>query len=497
MGVSKRQMADRLPVGEPRFVHFGEPGTTLQPGAWAGPTQVMVVEHRSDETSLIIRPFLDADEDDPVNEPGDLLENMVRVPSQKIRAGQNYKEQLVFDVCPTKSLPASLEVREPPNAVTFDFANRKGDSMSLQVLRSYCPQKWRPFFSEEVNIGSPSPARSGTGSGGGAGGVAQQLSSIMQAIETLTVAQTKSLHEQQAMKARMLLLEQQQQQQQQPPAVAPPERLSDRGTGAFTLPGAGAPMSAEARAMVDELRRLRPTGPVPAAHSAPSFAPPPAPAAGATGAEEGAEAAQTMLQRATVALEVIAGSGEMARVMMPKTKRSQLFKLEGARGRVAQDELNAEFESDPAAVVAQFEAAVKRLKTPDNMEAVLPSQSIVDAWREHVPAREHALVMRVSEAILNAYCALRAGNIDKGKARLVLLLAALEQHTLDGGKWAYRAEHLLGMPPAPQHLYHTPPAETKPKAEKEGKPALGPLAKFCAPERSTTALGVFKENTAA
>ena len=173
LGVSKRQMADRLPVGEPRFVHFGEPGTTLQPGAWAGPTQVMVVEHRSDETSLIIRPFLDADENDPANEPGDLLENMVKVPSQKIRAGQNYYENLVFDVCPTRSLPASLEVREPPNAVTFDFAIRRGDSMSLQVLRSYCPQKWRPFFSEEVNIGSPSPARSGTGSGGGAGGMAQ------------------------------------------------------------------------------------------------------------------------------------------------------------------------------------------------------------------------------------------------------------------------------------------------------------------------------------
>ena len=72
-------MADRLPVGEPRFVHLGEPGTTLQPGAWAGPTHVMVVEHRSDETSLIIRPFLDADEDDPVNEPGDLLENVERL----------------------------------------------------------------------------------------------------------------------------------------------------------------------------------------------------------------------------------------------------------------------------------------------------------------------------------------------------------------------------------------------------------------------------------
>ena len=107
------------------------------------------------------------------------------------------------------------------------------------------------------------------------------------------------------------------------------------------------------------------------------------------------------------------------------------------------------------------------------------------------------MVIRVSEAMLHAYCALRAGQVKKGKARLALLPAALEQYALDRGKWGYRAEHLFGMPPAPQHLYHTPPAETKPKAEKEGKPALGPLAKFCAPERSTTALGVFKENTAA
>ena len=207
-----------------------------------------------------------------------------------------------------------------------------------------------------------------------------------------------------------------------------------------------------------------------------------------------AEASKTMLQRATVALEVIAGSGEMARVSMLKSKRSQLFKLEGVRGRVAQDELNADFERDPAAVVTEFEAAVKRLKTPDNMDAVLPSQSIVDAWREHVPAREHALVMRVSEAILNAYCALRAGQVEKGKARLALLLAALEQHTLDGGKWTHRAETLLGMPPAPMHLYHAPAADVKPKAEKDGKPALGPLAKFCSPERATTALAVCKEN---
>ena len=82
--------------------------------------------------------------------------------------------------------------------------------------------------------------------------------------------------------------------------------------------------------------------------------------------------------------------------------------------------------------MTEFEAAVKRLKTPEDPDAVLPSQSIVDAWREHMPAREHAI--RVSETNLNAYCALRAGQVEKGKARFALLLAALDQHTLDGGK---------------------------------------------------------------
>ena len=187
-------MADRLPIGEFRFVHFTEPGTTRQPGEWTGPTHVMVVEHRRDETALIIRPFLDADEDDPVNEPGDLLENLGEVPSQKIdrRGGKHYLEKLVFDVCPTWMLPVSLAVREPAIAAAFDFATRTGYSMSMPVLREYCPAKWR---CEERNTGFPSPPRSGTGSGGGAVGLAQQLSSVVQVLETLTIAQTKSLYE--------------------------------------------------------------------------------------------------------------------------------------------------------------------------------------------------------------------------------------------------------------------------------------------------------------
>ena len=95
---------------------------------------------------------------------------------------------LVFDVCPTSSLPATLEVREPPDAATFDFANRKGYSMSLPVLRSYIPEKLRSFFSEEVTIGFPNPPRSSSGSVGGTSGKAQQLGSLVHAIETLTIA---------------------------------------------------------------------------------------------------------------------------------------------------------------------------------------------------------------------------------------------------------------------------------------------------------------------
>ena len=137
-------MADRLPIREPRFVHFTEPGTTLQPGGWTGPTHAMVVEHRTDETSLIIRPFLDPDEDDP-NEPGDQPENLVEVASPKIdrRSGKLYLETLVLDPCPTWMLPVSLAVRKPKNAAAFDFATRTGHSMGLVVLRQHCPAKWR------------------------------------------------------------------------------------------------------------------------------------------------------------------------------------------------------------------------------------------------------------------------------------------------------------------------------------------------------------------
>ena len=43
-----------------------------------------------------------------------------------------------------------------------------------------------------------------------------------------------------------------------------------------------------------------------------------------------------------------------------------------------------------------------------------------------MPAKEQAWVVRISEAVLDAYIALRQGNVVRGMARLTLLLAAME-----------------------------------------------------------------------
>ena len=327
-----------------------------------------------------------------------------------------------------------------------------------------------------------------TGPGGSAGAAfapdssAPGLSDVANALRQLASAQSDSLREQRALAERLTALE------RGYPARAAP--VGDRGTGVFAMPS-GTAMSAADRALLADLRAQRPSRPP----SAPTVMPPPGLAEPTSHAprDDPSDPALTMLHRATSALELLAGSGEAGRVSLPKGMGGQLFKLDGARGRVAQDQLNADFERDPSRVVREFEDAVRRLKAPEDPAAPLASTSITEAWREHVPAKEHALAARVSEAVLNAYCALRAGQTAKGMGRLALLLAALEQHVLDGGKWTHRAESILGMPPAPLHLYHAPSSDSKPKAE-GGKPGLGPLAQFCSPQRATTALAVFKEN---
>ena len=98
--------------------------------------------------------------------------------------------------------------------------------------------------------------------------------------------------------------------------------------------------------------------------------------------------------------------------------------------------------------------------------------------------------MRISEAVLDAYTALRQGNVARGMARLTLLPAAMEQNVLDEGKWNLRAATLLGIPPAPMQNYRAPTSEQKPSGENK----LGPLAQFCSADRSTTALAMYRDN---
>ena len=131
---------------------------------------------------------------------------MREVPTQKKRGGKHYTELLVFDKCPTSLLPYTLPIGEPENisqnVATFGFARRPGDSMFITELRQHCPEDMQGFTRE---ITSQSLARSS--SGGPCDGIAQQISKLAQAIETLTIAQTKTLAGQQAMELRLRVLE--------------------------------------------------------------------------------------------------------------------------------------------------------------------------------------------------------------------------------------------------------------------------------------------------
>ena len=209
-----------VPVGELRFAHFDEPGTQLQPGKWTGPTQLMVMEHRSDDSSLFVRPFLEGDED----EPRDREENMQEVPTQKKRGGKHYTELVVFDKCPTSLLPYTLPIGEPENisqnVAMFEFAQRPGDSMSITVLRQYCPEDMQGFTRD---ISSPSLTRSS--SGGSVDAIAKQIGKLAQVIDSLTFAQTQSFAGQQAMEARLRVLE-------HPPTPTAATQPGAGGTGA-------------------------------------------------------------------------------------------------------------------------------------------------------------------------------------------------------------------------------------------------------------------------
>ena len=382
-----------------------------------------------------------------------------------------------------------VALRDNPAALPIDVTARRVIVAEAEDLGSEADPQHETEL-ERVNLAErffPSPQRSGTVSAAVRRVEQGTLDRMASALDRLAEDQATARREQRTVLDRLSALEQTSSARAAPPA--------DRGTGVFSI-GTPQALNSDDQLFLASLLDRRPTS-APPPPTTTMRAPPvhrgSAPGSDAAGPTD--DPALRMLERTTTALEMLAGAGDHGRVGMPKAAGSQLFKLDGARGRVAQDLLNSEFERDPTRVVREFEEAVARLKQPEDPQGVLPAASIMEAWREHVPARDHMLVVRVSEAVLSAYTALRSNQVAKGMARLALLLAALEQHTLDGGKWTYRAETLLGMPPAPMHLYHAPSADTKPKPEgKDGKLALGPLAQFCSPQRATTALAVFKEN---
>ena len=140
-----------VPVGEPRYVHFLE-GTTLLPGKWDGPIQVMAIEHKPDNMTVFIRPYL-PDYDSP--------EELRQVPTQKKKPGQgdeHYIESIVFDSVVSSMLPHTLRFQELENDASFDFTMRRGDSVSIPALRAYAPAGLLQF-------GMDTPREAGQGLG--------------------------------------------------------------------------------------------------------------------------------------------------------------------------------------------------------------------------------------------------------------------------------------------------------------------------------------------
>ena len=173
----------------------------------------------------------------------------------------------------------------------------------------------------------------------------------------------------------------------------------------------------------------------------------------------------------------------------PSLSRAALFRLEGARGRVAQAELDSMFEANPSEVVTSFERQVLRHAN------VLPGTTsrsgdaaahLLDVWRRTVPAGDHFLTARVGEAIIDSYRRLRTGDTAGALARMALTLGALEQSVRDGAQWELRAETLLGLPPAQLDAYKK--LQAKPNGKK-----VGTLAQLADPVRTTTANAVYKE----
>jgi len=166
-----------------------------------------------------------------------------------------------------------------------------------------------------------------------------------------------------------------------------------------------------------------------------------------------------------------------------------LWRMEGVRGRVAQSQLDQDFDTSPTEVMTRFEDAVVRRSGGSTAESAdTPHRMLLGVFRDTVPAKDHALSARLGEIMIDAYRHLREGRTAHAGARLALGIGAVEQAVLDGGKWQLRAQHMAGIPECPLHRYR-PLGSDGPA---QGK--LGATAHLADPVRATTARAIFQES---
>ena len=166
---------------------------------------------------------------------------------------------------------------------------------------------------------------------------------------------------------------------------------------------------------------------------------------------------------------------------------SKLFKLEGAQGQVALDELAEMFAEQPRMAVDEFEAELRR-QAGLPQKAALSNDTILNTWRNTAPLKDYNLACTVAEVIMDAYLAGRHGAHDQCLGRLALLLGALEQYGRDGH--FKRAQYITGLPKPPTQLHKAVPPEEK----AAGKHEIGSLALLVGARRKTTATAAYKES---
>ena len=149
--------------------------------------------------------------------------------------------------------------------------------------------------------------------------------------------------------------------------------------------------------------------------------------------------------------------------------------------------------ADPAQVVREFEECIVRLGYGTVSAEHRPTtKDILETWRANAPMKDARTLLRLSEHLIEILGALREGRPRHAEAGICLLLAGMDQAARDGGRWE-RAGFLTMRADPPVHAYTEAAKLVGGTKEKQ---ALGMMTPFCAPDRATVALAVFKEHRA-